>query len=58
MMCSRLVKRTMPWHRLDDPDLRKTRMPRLRTAWAILFGLAGMAVLWLFGAWLATFLLH
>jgi hypothetical protein len=33
-------------------------MPRLRTVLAVLFGLAGMVALWLFGAWLATFLLH
>jgi hypothetical protein len=48
----------MPWHRLDDPDLRKTHMQRLRAVLAILFGLAGMVALWLFGVWLATFALH
>ena len=42
-----------PWHCLDDPNLRKTRMPRLGTVLAILFGLAGTDALWLFGAWLS-----
>jgi hypothetical protein len=51
-------KLKLPWRRVDDTDLRKTSMRRLRTVLAILFGLAGMVALWLFGAWLATFLLH
>jgi flagellar biogenesis protein FliO len=49
----------MPWQRLEDPDARETRMPRLRIVLAIFLSLAAIIALWLFGAWLASrFFLH
>jgi hypothetical protein len=54
-----MVQRTMPWQRLEDPDARETRMPRLRIVLAIFLSLAAIIALWLFGAWLASrFFLH